>query len=398
MGAAGDMLTAALLEIIPDSDEFIDKMNHIGIPGVDVSAKKVLKGGITGTHVSVKVHGKEEMSHDHSHDHDHGHSEHHHENHEHHSHNSMADIENIVNSLDLSEKVKKDVLSVYSLIAEAESVAHGVPVTDIHFHEVGAMDAIADVTAVCLLMNEINADRVVASPIHTGSGHVLCSHSVLPVPTPATAYILRGCPIYGSTVRGELCTPTGAALLRHFTDEFSPLPQMSVSAIGYGMGAKDFEAVNCIRVLIGESEHEKEEVTELECNIDDMTAEELSFAQERIFDAGALEVYTTPCAMKKNRQGQVLHIICNITDRENILTSVFRHTTTIGIREYKISRHKLSREIRETETPYGIVREKVSEGFGVTRRKYEFDDLSKIAKENGLTLDCVRGIADDAKK
>lgn len=393
MGAAGDMLTAALLELIPDKKDFIEKMNCIGIPGVTVSAEKTVKGGITGTHISVKIHGEEEGEHTHEHhEHDHEHS-HHHE----HTHNGLHEIEEIVKSLTIDEKVKGDIMAVYALIAQAESVAHGVPVTDIHFHEVGAMDAIADITAVCLLMNEIAPEKVIASPVHVGSGHVCCSHSILPVPTPATAYILRGCPIYSGTIKSELCTPTGAALLRHFVSEFKELPMMRIEAIGYGMGKKDFTTANCIRAMLGETEDGGEDVTELECNIDDMTAEELSFAVQRIFEAGALEVFTVPCTMKKGRPGNVLNIICSIKNREAVLTAVFSHTSTIGVREYPIKRHKLSREIKEINTPYGTVHEKVSQGFGVKKSKYEFDDLSRIAKENKTTLSEVRRITDESK-
>ena len=395
MGAAGDMLTAALLGLIPDREAFSKKMNEIGIPDVTFSADDVIKSGIKGIHVTVKIHGEEEGSHDHHHDEE---NEHTHTHTHEHPHNGLHEIEEIVASLNITDKVKKDVMAVYSLIAEAESDAHGVPVTQVHFHEVGAMDAIADITAVCLLMEEIGADRVISSPVHVGSGHVSCAHSILPVPTPATAYLLRGCPAYGGTIRGELCTPTGAALLKYFVTKFDNMPLMKVSNVGYGMGTKDFSTVNCLRVMLGESEDGGEEVTELECNIDDMTAEDLSFAMERLFEAKALEVFTTPCAMKKNRQGQLLRVICNVCDRESVLSALFKYTSTIGVREYKINRYRLSREIREIETPLGTVHEKVSSGFGIEKSKYEFDDLSGIARENNMTISQVRGIADESKK
>ena len=207
MGAAGDMLTAALLELIPDKEAFLHRMNHLGIPGVMVSAEKSVKCGITGTHFSVKVHNTEEDEHmhDHAHGHSHGHSHSHH-------HGSMAQIRSIVSAMPIPTMVKLDIMSVYNEIAEAESAVHGVPVDQIHFHEVGSMDAVADITAVCLLMHELDVDRVVASPVHVGSGQVRCAHGILPVPAPATAHILKQVPIYGGSIRGELCTPTGAAL------------------------------------------------------------------------------------------------------------------------------------------------------------------------------------------
>lgn len=243
MGAAGDMLTAALLELLPNPDQFVEKLNGIKIPGVVFSAEKCDKCGIVGTHMVVKVHDHEEDGHIHDH-----HSHHH----DHH-HSTLHSVEHIFSHLDLPEEVRQDAVAVYRLIAEAESAAHGVPVTQIHFHEVGTLDAVADVAAVCLLMHTIAPEQIFASPVHVGSGTVKCAHGILPVPAPATAYLLKDVPIYGGQIRGELCTPTGAALLKHFVTRFGDMPVMKVSGIGYGMGKKDFEQANCVRVLLGET-------------------------------------------------------------------------------------------------------------------------------------------------
>ena len=430
MGAAGDMLMAALLELIEDKQGFIDRMNELGIPGVKVIASPSVKCGIQGTHVSVIVNGEEEESfdiehehdpensdehtnehlhehkdyynseyhhehahghvHEHNHTHEHGHHKHEHNQdhkHEHeHHHTRLYDIEHIVSHLDLPEKVKKDVMAVYNLIAEAESHAHGKPVTEIHFHEVGTMDAVTDIVGVCLLMNEIAPDYVVASPIHVGYGKVRCSHGILPVPAPATAYILQGVPIYGGAIRGELCTPTGAALLKHFADSFGPMPVMKVSRIGYGMGKKDFEAANCVRAMLGETNGNNNVVAELCCNLDDMTPEAIGFAIESLFEAGALEVYTVPIGMKKSRPGILLCVMCKVKDKDKMIHLIFKHTTTLGIRENISQRYTLNRTISTLETPYGPVRQKISEGYGVRKSKYEFDDISRIAKENNLSL------------
>ncbi len=285
MGAAGDMLTAALMELLPDKEAFLAELNTVGIPDVAVSAAPAVKCGITGTHVTVSIHGEvegedhdhhehehehhhdhdhHEHEHEHHHDHDHDHEhEHHHDhdhghNHEHdhshtHHHIGLHGVEHIVEDLNVSEKTREHILKVYRLIAEAESHAHGQAVSDVHFHEVGTMDAIADVTAVCMLMEKIAPDQVVASPVHVGSGQVRTAHGILPVPAPATAYILQGIPTYGGAIRGELCTPTGAALLKTFADSFGPQPLMRVEQIGYGMGKKDFEAANCVRAMLGEA-------------------------------------------------------------------------------------------------------------------------------------------------
>ena len=266
MGAAGDMLTAALLELLPDGDAFLETLNGLGIPGVKFAAEKSVKCGITGTHMRVSVNGEEEGAHDH----DHGHT---------HSHGSMADIRAIVNGLPIPTMVKLNILSVYEEIAQAESHVHGVSVDQIHFHEVGSMDAVADVTAVCLLLHRLDVDRIVVSPVHVGSGQVRCAHGILSVPAPATAWILREVPIYGGSIAGELCTPTGAALLKHFADEFGDMPPMRVSAIGYGMGRKDFPRANCVRAMLGQTEEKQgDAVVELRCNVDDMTGEAVGFA------------------------------------------------------------------------------------------------------------------------
>lgn len=416
MGAAGDMLTAALLELLPDPDEFVRELNTLGIPGVQFTKEPSVKCGITGTHMTVTVGGEEEESHDHEHNHshdDHAHMhdnfhdihehehEHHHDHdhdHAHHHHSSLHDIEHIIRGhLSLPEKVQDDVMAVYSLIAEAESHVHGVPVTEIHFHEVGTMDAIADITAVCMLINRLSPDEIIVSPVHVGSGQVRCAHGILPVPAPATAHILKDVPIYGGNVRGELCTPTGAALLKHFATEFGSMPVMKTQAIGYGMGKKDFEEANCVRVMLGETEHIGDEVCELSCNVDDMTGEEIGFATERLFDAGALDVYTIPIGMKKSRPGILIRIMCRKADKETMIQTVFKYTTTIGIRESTLRRYVLDRHIETLETPYGAVRSKVSSGYGVTRRKYEYDDLSRIAREKGMSIPEAVSLVEELK-
>jgi uncharacterized protein (TIGR00299 family) protein len=299
----------------------------------------------------------------------------------------MHEIEHIVRGhLAVSDKVKDDILAVYGLIADAESQVHGVPVSDIHFHEVGTMDALADVTAVCLLMERIAPDEIFASPVHVGSGQVHAAHGILPVPAPATAHILRDVPIYGGAISGELCTPTGAALLKHFVTEFGDMPVMKVSAIGYGMGKKDFPRANCVRCLLGSTEDAGEEVLELSCNIDDMTGEAMGFALEQLLKGGALEAFTTPVGMKKSRPGVLMTCLCREADRDKLVTLLLKHTTTLGIREHRCRRHTLSRRTETVSTPWGTVRKKVSTGYGVERSKYEHDDLAAIAQKTGMSL------------
>lgn len=396
MGAAGDMLSAALYELLNEEERksFIKEINNAGIPGVSVAADKSVKCGITGTHFTVKVDGQEEESHDHHHDEEHHHEHSHEHTHEHehsheghHHHSSMAEIEEIIKSLRIQDNVKADIIEVYKLIAEAESNAHGKPVTDIHFHEVGTMDAIADITSVCLLMNKIGAKKICASAVNVGSGQVHCAHGILPVPAPATAFILKEVPVYSGHITGELCTPTGAALLKHFVGNFGNMPQLKISAIGYGMGKKDFEAANCVRAILGESEEALEQVLEFTCNLDDISAERIGFAMEQLFEAGALEVYTIPVTMKKSRPGNLLCVMCLESKKEKILKTIFKHTTTLGVRENISKRYFLDRSIETVNTEFGDIRIKKAEGYGVKREKYEYEDLAAIARKTGLSIE-----------
>ena len=444
MGAAGDMLGAALAELLPDDtrDAFASELNAAGIPGVHVSLDPSVKCGITGTHLTVTVNGTEEKegghshfhdhSHDHQHDHSHSHDHHHDHSHEHshsrdhhhdHSHRSLHDIHHIIDDLKLPEAVRTDILAVYRLIAEAESKAHDKPVSEIHFHEVGTMDAIADIASVCLLLHKLAPDQIIASPIHVGSGQVKCAHGILPVPAPATAYILKDIPIYSGSIQGELCTPTGAALLKHFVTRFDQMPLMTPASTGYGMGTKDFPAANCMRAILGESfaENQPETICELSCNVDDMTGEDIAFAIETFLQNGALDAFTVPCTMKKGRPGVMVTVLCKDPDQKQMTRLILQHTTTLGVRSAIKKRWVLSRTESETVIPDDVlanvtapdmpaeskaqelkatgndctIRSKTSTGFGITRNKYEHDDLEKIARAYGLTLAQVRALLAD---
>ena len=425
MGAAGDMIMAALLELHSNPEDFLRRFRDIGIPNLDITAKKSFKCGISGTHVKVAINGYQEESLDHNHDNDHGHGrshDHHHHNHdhenEHHSHDhehshdhhsnehdqhnnenyshdhdgTFRGIGHLINHLDVSDTVKKYAMGVYKLIADAESQVHGTTIERIHFHEVGEMDAVADIVGVCMLIEELAPDVILASPINVGSGHVRCSHGILPVPAPATALILRGVTIYSDTTKGELCTPTGAALLKYFVGKFCSLPIMIVQSLGYGMGSKDFEKANCVRAYIGQSDAMIEDVTELVCNLDDMTPESIAFAAQLLFDEGALDVYTYPIGMKKGRTGISLTCMCRASDRDKMLALIFKHTTTLGAREYVSRRFALQKEESVLQTRLGPVRIKTSHGFGTKKSKPEYKDVSKIAAENNLSISDVLGV------
>ena len=406
MGAAGDMLLAALLELFGDSEGFLRRLNAIGIPGVKISAEPSVKCGITGTHVTVTINGAEELTedvhehlhaqeHSHGHEHDHGHSHDHNHEHshshdhgdsEHHHHSGLHEIEHLISHLNVSTRVKENAMKVYSLIAEAESRVHGVTVNEIHFHEVGTMDAVADIIGVCMLMEELAPEQIIVSPVHVGGGQVRCAHGILPVPAPATAYILKDVPVYGGNIRGELCTPTGAALLKHFASTFGSMPIMRLVGTGYGLGKKDFDAANCVRAFWGETDPQVGEVTELCCNIDDMTPEAIAFAAQLLLDEGALDVYTIPIGMKKGRNGILFTCMCRSEEKEKFVSLIFKHTTTIGMRETVSRRYALDRNEHTVETRYGSIRIKESSGYGITKRKAEYEDLAKISKDNNLSL------------
>ena len=394
MGAAGDMLMAALFELLPEPQEFLARMRALGLPGVELSAEPSVKCGIRGTHMSVRISGAEEHSHDvHTHSHS---GEHSHEHHEHshgegghsHSHTAMSypEILERIAALDISDKARADARAVYKLLAEAESAVHGQPIEQIHFHEVGSLDALADIVGVCLAVDMLGLSQISASAIHVGSGNVRCAHGILPVPTPATALLLQGIPYYSGAIRGELCTPTGAALLRHFVTSFGAAPVMSVAKIGYGMGSKDFEAANCVRAFLYEDTQGGDSVVEINCNIDDMTAEAIGFAVEELLSAGALDVFLTPVYAKKNRPATMMTLLCHPEDEERFTALIFRHTTTLGLRKATLRRATLSRSFETRETRFGSVSVKVSEGFGVRREKPEFDDLARLARENDVPL------------
>ena len=390
MGAAGDMLLASLAELTGDVKACEDKLNSLGIPDVTYEFEKSVKCGIEGTHAHVAVRGVEEDEHMHDHHHEehhhehtheeHAHThEHEHEEHHHHHHTHMSDIENIINGLNVSDKVKADALAVYGLIAEAESKAHGKPVTDIHFHEVGTMDAVADIVGVCVLLEQIGADKIVVSPLATGFGQVRCAHGILPVPAPATASIIEGIPTYSGDVEGELLTPTGAALLKHFAGGFGTRPVMAIEKTGYGMGKKDFAKANMLRTFIGEADNESDKVVEMKFNVDDMTGEEIGYATGVLMDSGALDVFTTSVYMKKNRPGILFTVLVKLEDKEKFAKLIFENTTTIGIRYNEMERFKLKRREEKVMTKFGEVSFKVSEGFGVTKTKPEYDDVKGIA-------------------
>ena len=376
MGAAGDMLTAALLELVPDRAAALARINALGIPGVHVHADPATVCGLVGTRVDVYIHGHTEEEHHHHHDHDH---------HHHHHHASRADIAAQIASLNASDAVKAHVQAVYDLIADAEAKAHGRPVSEIHFHEVGMADALSDIASVALLLEELAPDRVVASRPEVGGGFVQCAHGTLPVPAPATAHILTGVPYTSGAANCELLTPTGAALLVHFADAFGPMPPLAVERTGLGLGHREVPGrLNGVRAFLGEeaggtrccasATGPNGRVVELRANIDDMTGEDLAFACDRLRAAGALDVSLAPLTMKKGRPGHLLIVLAPPDLADVLAVAILRETSTFGVRRVDCARYELDREI----VP-GDVRVKVGRGYGVEKSKPEFADRAAHA-------------------
>lgn len=393
MGAAGDMLGAALYELLDETQKasFIKRFNGLfGAHKITLSAQKTLRCGIKGTHFCVDAVGEKEAC---------GHHDEHCQDKNHH-HTTMASIEKIVNGLDASKTVKEHIIEVYRLIAEAESEAHGVRVEEVHFHEVGAMDAIADISAFTMLLEVFNYPRVTSSAVNAGSGFVHCAHGTLPVPAPAAASLLKGIPFYKSAVEAELTTPTGAALLRHFASAFGTHDNIVAQKIGYGMGTRELEICNCVRAFLckdfkalpanddaaADNDMLIDDAAILECEIDDMTGEEISFAIERLLEEGALDAHTAPVYMKKMRPGVALICISRPCDKEKMASFIFRLTTTLGIRVRTSCRYVLRRNISVKDDEGKEVRIKTASGYGVNREKAEADDIARIAREKGISF------------
>lgn len=424
MGAAGDMLAGALVSLLSkeEQESFIKMINNIGVDGVKVSLSDDAKCGITGKHFKVEIDGVEEHSHDvHEHEHHHEHEQehgHHHEhgdghndndNHGHHHHGTgpfpeelEAVTEKFNNILadDVAIVGQSDIKGVYELLAEAEAKVHGKDVSEIHFHEVGMKDALIDIASVVYLMNKLKVDKVVVSPVNVGFGKVKCAHGILPVPAPATAELVKGIPTYAGRFEGELLTPTGAALLKYYADEFSYQPLMNVIKCGYGTGNKNFESANVVKAVLGEVTDEliSENVIEFNCNVDDMSAEDMAYATKALIENGAKDAFVTPVIMKKGRSGMLLTVLCSAIDKERFVSLIFKHTSTIGIRVKETERIILNRHEETVHTKLGDVRVKYSEGYGVKREKPEFEDLRKLAEENNISVAEARKIFYDIYK
>ena len=406
MGIAGDMLTATLLGLVDNPEMWIEKLNQMGIPDVTYTLIPKEDKGLQGYRVAVTINGIEESEHHKGSHHDQHHTDHHHAHHEHgetdthedhsdhHIHSEyhvhgrgLQGVMDIINSLSISDTCKQNAINVYQLVAEAEAKVHKSTVTQIHFHELGMLDATADIVAVCVLLEALKFDKIIISPIHVGTGTVHCAHGELPVPAPATMELLAGIPMYADyQIKGELCTPTGAALAKYFGTAFSHMPVMTPTKVSYGFGTKQFERPNCIRAFVDIVNDLEDTIIEMACNLDDMTPEEIGYAVEQLLLSPALDVFTTPIMMKKQRPSTMLTVLCKVDDIDTVRDLIFKHTTSLGIRYHRCERYILNRFAGDIDWEGNRIAFKTSSGFGVKRYKYEYDSLAAIAKQNDMSL------------
>ncbi|CCJ33172.1 nickel pincer cofactor biosynthesis protein LarC [Caloramator australicus] len=363
-GISGDMAVGALLDLGVPKDYLIENLKSLNIDEeYEIEIRKSNKNGIEGTDFYVFL--KEENIH-------------HHE-------RNLKDIISIIDKSRITDGAKEIAKRIFNIIAEAEAKVHGKSIDEVHFHEVGAVDSIIDIVGVAVCIDYLKPDKIISSYVNTGSGFVKCQHGILPVPAPATMNILKDVPIYFDERKFELTTPTGAAILKGLCTEFVEGINMKIRAVGYGCGKKNTEKPNVLRIVLGDED--KEEVVLLETTIDDMNPQFYGYVMDKLFEKGALDVYLTPVYMKKNRPGIVISVLVHENKEKSIIEVLFKETTTIGIRKFKIKRYELQREIKRVETEFGKVDFKISKYEGeIVNISPEFEDLKRISMDMGLPL------------
>ena len=368
-GISGNMILGALIDLGVPVDFVEESIRNLPLDAFRIEVTTAGRMGIHGSHVHVAVAEKNQPA------------------------RKYRDIRSLIDKSVLSDQVKGLSLEVFRRLAEVEASIHNVPKEEIHFHELGGVDAIVDVLGAALGVEWLGIDKVSASEIPVGKGFVTCQHGTLPVPAPATLGLLDGVPVYGSAFSYELVTPTGAAILTSLCSDFGPMPKMLIQRVGYGVGTRDLEEIpNLLRVVLGKPHTvlEADTVTIVETNIDDMNPEIFGFVMERLFEDGALDVTWVPVFMKKNRPGTMVQVVCNETDREAVVHRILSETTATGVRHYRAERTKLPRKLKEADTSYGKVRVKeVSDPAGRTFQVPEYEDCKRIALEQNVPLKLV---------
>lgn len=375
-GAAGDMILAALLDAGLELETLQDVATRLRLPEVTLSVERVQRGGLAGLHLNVQIQASHAPHHRH-----------------------LPDILDRIAQANLSAATTERAGRIFQRLAEAEAKAHGISPAQVHFHEVGAADALVDIVGACAGLEALGLERIICSPVPVGSGTVTCAHGVLPVPAPATAELLRGVPLADCDAPGELTTPTGAAILTTLTDSYGPLPAMRVQHVGYGAGTRENRArPNILRLLIGEvptaAPAESDLVTVLEAQVDDATGQTVAYACERLLAAGALDAFVVPIIMKKGRPGQLVTVLCRPDDSVTLEDVLFRDTTTFGIRRQQCYRTKLTRTEVTVATPFGPIRLQVGRrGDAVVQAWPEYEECAAAARRANVSLRAVQEAA-----
>ncbi|NMM64919.1 nickel pincer cofactor biosynthesis protein LarC [Clostridium sp. P21] len=407
-GISGDMNLSALIDLGVPKEYLIQELSKLNLDSeYEIKVEGSAKLGITGTRADVILKNSTRISEqvlhtEHNHEHSHHHSGENNHNHEHsheehvyndeHHHRNLKDIEKIINSSDLNDKVKKLSLDMFMKVAEAEAKVHGKDIYEVHFHEVGAIDSIVDIVGAAICLDYLKVDKIIASPVQVGGGFVKCAHGLMPVPAPATVEILKNVPINVGIVQFETTTPTGAAILAANACEFTTNIDFSIKKIAYGIGHRDLEIPNVLRVYLGEKEstEEIEEQYILETNIDDMNPELYGYVEEKLFEAGALDVFKTPIFMKKGRPGTKLSVLVSEKNEKDVLDVVFEETTSIGVRKFKVEKIMLNREFSKVKTEYGDITIKKAYYKGkLVKYKAEYEECKAIAKEKNISINKV---------
>ena len=372
-GASGDMILGAMIAAGVDPDFLREQLSLLPVAGFSVDFETVNRSGLNAMYARV------ETAHEHKHRH-------------------LSDIEQIIEGSGLSDAVKQRAVQIFTRLAEAEARVHNEPVDHVHFHEVGALDAIVDVVGAAICFDALKIARFVSSPLHVGSGMVKMAHGQFPVPPPAVTELLKGVPFYATEIKGELLTPTGAAIITAVCNEYGPIPEMKSSATGYGAGTREYEDFpNVLRVLLGETDAQTttdERLWMLETNLDDASPQIIGHVMDRVLALGALDCYFTPVQMKKNRPGVLLSVLCACDEKEAVMKLLFTETTTLGVRSYEVTRRALQRSVVRVETQYGPIDVKVAHLDGrVVNEMPEFEQCREAAARAGVPLKIVEDAA-----